>query len=175
MIIIKDSMVLIHLAKIGLLKKSCEYFGKVLIPDLVFNETQKGKDKGLEDALIVEELVADKSIIVVRIRDIAIIEKLRKYGIYRGEAEAVALYWQEKAGLLATDDDNVRKKKVLLDVQTIGSPIIILRLFLSNEIQKSKFEQSISELRKIGWFSNAILDTVLMEGENGRGNRNKIR
>lgn len=50
------------------------------------------------------------------------IAKANAFNIQRGEAEAVALYWQEEADLLATDDDNVRRKKDALRIKTIGTP-----------------------------------------------------
>ena len=31
------------------------------------------------------------------------------------------------------------------------------------EIRK-KFDESLSELRKIGWFSSAVIDKIMMEG-----------
>ena len=40
--IVKDSMVLIHLAKLTVLEKSCNYFKNVTIPDLVLKEIKKG-------------------------------------------------------------------------------------------------------------------------------------
>ena len=52
---VKDSMVLIHLAKITLLEKSCNLF-KVMIPSLVYEETIiDGKRLFKEDALLIEK------------------------------------------------------------------------------------------------------------------------
>ncbi len=38
------------------------------------------------------------------------------------------LYWQESADFLATDDDNVREKRILLELDLIGAPVIIWKL-----------------------------------------------
>lgn len=167
MIIIKDAMVLIHLAKLSILEKSCVYFNKVLIPQAVHQEILEGKEKNLSDAPIILGLVQNKKIIIKQIKDNNLIKKANQFNIQRGEAEAVALYWQEKANIIATDDDNVRKKKILLGINIIGTPVIILKLFKEKIIDENKAEQCISELRKIGWFSSAVLDKILMEVKNG--------
>ena len=165
--IIKDAMVLIHLAKLSLLEKSCIYFKKVVIPTLIHHEILKGKEKGFVDVPIIIDLIKDKKITVKKVNNKSLIKKAEQFNIQRGEAEVVALYWQEKANLIATDDDNVRKKQVLLDLKVIGTPVIILKLYKKKLINKKKAEQCISELRKIGWFNNIIIDKLLMEVKNG--------
>ena len=61
----------------------------------------------------------------------------------------------------------------MLNIEVIGTPAIILKLYKNKIIDKYKIEQSISELRKIGWFSGMVLDKIMMEAENERGNRDK--
>jgi len=161
--IVKDSMVLIHLAKLTLLESSCKYFKKVIIPTEVFNEITKEKEKGFTDAIIIEEIVQNKKIQVIKIENKELIERANQFNIQRGEAEALALYWQEKAEYLATDDDNVRKKSFLLNINIIGTPAIILKLYKEKIVSKEKIKDSLDRLRKIGWFSNIIIDKILME------------
>ncbi len=164
MLVVKDAMVLIHLAKISLLEKSCGYFKEVIAPKLVYDEVMEGLSKGYVDAKVVENLVNERKLRVVRVKDATLVKKANEFNIQGGEGEAVALYWQEKAGLLATDDDNVRKKAILIGVKMIGTLAILLRLKLAKLVDDEKFKGCISELRKIGWFGDAILDKVLMEG-----------
>lgn len=161
--IVKDAMVLIHLAKLSLLEKSCSYFKKAAIPELVYEEVLKGKEKGFPDASIIIELIKSKKIAVKKVKSNALIKKANQFNIQRGEAEVISLYWQEKAGLVATDDDNIRKKKSLLNIEVIGTPAIILKLYKEKLIDRHKAEQCVSELKKIGWFSNSVLDIMLME------------
>ena len=161
--IIKDSMVMIHLAKITLLEKSCEYFKDVIIPKMVYQEIIIGKNKGYGDVKIVLDLIKMNKIKVKDVRDKNLIKKAEEFNIQGGEAEAVALYWQEKGDYISTDDDNVRQKSTLLDIKVIGTPAIILNLYKKNLIEKKKFEESLSTLREIGWFSNTVIDKILME------------
>ncbi len=162
--IVKDSMVMIHLAKITLLEKSCGFFKKVVVPKSVYNEILAGKEKGYEDIKIITDLVGEKKIIVEQVKNKKLIRRAKEFNIQGGEGEAVALYWQDKAGCLATDDDNIRKKSAVLDIKIIGTPAIVLALYKEKLVGKNKFEESLNALRKIGWFSNAVIDEMLARG-----------
>ena len=55
-------MILIHLAKITLLEKSCEYFKKVIISKKVFEEVTLCKEKNYPDIEIIENLIQKRKI-----------------------------------------------------------------------------------------------------------------
>lgn len=160
--IVKDSMVLIHLAKLTILETSCDYFRNVSIPKMVHQEVT-GSGELHPDTVVISNMINKGKIKVRSVKDKKLIEKANQFNIQKGEAECVALYWQENAKFLATDDDNVRKKSVILDIPIIGTPSIMLKLYKEKQIGREKFEESISELRKIGWFSNAVLDKISAE------------
>jgi predicted nucleic acid-binding protein len=165
-LVVKDSMILIHLAKITLLESSCNFFGRVKIPELVFEETVKiGKQRGFEDAFLIEELVRNGTIKTKNVLKKGLVKKANQFNVFGGEAEALALYWQEKADFLATDDDNVRKKKEILGISLIGTPAIILALYQKKIINAEKIKQALQKLKKIGWFSPEIIDRILLEVE----------
>jgi predicted nucleic acid-binding protein len=163
--IVMDSMAVIHLAKLTLLEKCCTYFDRVIIPRLVHREVLAGKKKGCSEVIVIENLIRNKKILVRRVLKKEYLKKANSFNIQHGEAEAVSLYWQEKADYLVTDDDNVRKKRVLLGLRLVGTPAIILTLFIARAIDEVKFKESLEALREIGWFSDAVIDKVLMEGE----------
>ncbi len=166
LLVINDAMVLIHLAKITVLETCCGHFGEMMIPPRVFEETvTAGKKQRHADATLIEALVDQGKIRVKPVAEKALLEKAQAFNIDGGEAEAVALYWQEKAGLLATDDDNVRGKKELLKLRLIGTPAILLSLFNDKKIGAEKTKEAVRKLRKIGWFGGEVLDKVLREVE----------
>ncbi len=167
MVVIKDSMVLIHLAKITLLRKSCELFKSVLIPRRIYEEILKGEEKGYGEVILIKELIEENAISIIKIENSNLLKKANEFNIQRGEAEAVALYWQESADFLASDDNNVRKKSHLLNLKVIGTPVIILNLFRKKIIDEDKTILSIEKLKEIGWFSDFVLDKILMEVKNG--------
>ena len=125
-----------------------------------------GKAKNHPDAIVIQGTISKGMVNVVVVKNTELLQKAHEFNIQGGEAEAVALYWQEKAELLATDDDNVRGKKELLDLNLIGTPAIILKLFKDKKIDAKKAKQSAEKLRKIGWFSSEVIDRIIMEVEN---------
>lgn len=163
--IVKDAMVVIHLAKLTLLAKSCDHFRPVLIPEEVHEEILEGKKKGYEDVGTIEELIRTGKLSIKRVRDKKLLKKAEEFNVQKGEAEALALYWQEDADYLASDDDNLRKKALLLDLKLIGTPAIMLKLYKEKLITKDKLKDSLQGLRKIGWFNNTVIDRILMEAK----------
>jgi len=164
MLVVKDAMVLIHLAKTSLLDAAVDYFEQVSIPSGVHEETVvAGKKHDYPDAEVIAELIDTGRIEVASDIESSLVERANRYNIQGGEAEAVALYWQRDAELLATDDDNVRRKRTVLELDLIGTPAILLELSETAHIDASKATATIDELRSIGWFSTALLDTVELE------------
>ena len=158
MLVIKDSMVLIHLSKMSILKTTCEFFGNVMIPPAVFKETVViGKKKEYPDAIIVDELIKKKLIVVKKIKDNKKLKFIQKYGLGLGEAEAVVLYHQENADYLFTDDDVCREYRGILNIKILGTPAIILLLFKNKKLTKTKALESINLLSEIGWFENELI------------------
>lgn len=162
---VKDAMVLIHLAKLTLLEKSCEAFGKVMIPELVYKEAVSG-GKGAEDSLLIGSLIRKGRIEVKKAKE-SLVKRLAELNIHGGEAESVALYWGAKAGFIASDDSNVIRKRDILGISLIGTPAIVLHLYRQNLIGREKVRMSVRKLREMGWFSGTVLDKILLEAEHG--------
>ncbi len=163
-LLIKDAMVLIHLAHSSVLSESCNFFGKVMIPSYVEDEVvKKGKKNNHADAIVIEKEIKGGTILVKEIKNKKLIKKANEFNIFGGEAEAVALYWEEKADLLATDDDNVRRKKDALLLKIIGTPAILLALYKNRKISNEKMLAGIKRLREHGWFNSVVLDKLILE------------
>ena len=151
-------MILIHLAKMQILTDSCRHFGNVLIPPKVYEETViNGKKKDHPDAVIIEQAVTSEMIKIKEIEDKKKVDNLRIFGLHLGEAEAVALYFQERAQFLATDDDTCRRNRILLGIKIIGSPAIVIMLFRNSLITRSKALDCVSALESIGWFDTEVI------------------
>ncbi len=164
MLVDKDSMILIHLAKISVLETSCGFFEEVIIPRKVWKETvEVGRKKNYPEAALIEEMIEKDGIDVVDVEERDLIDRANKFNIQGGEAEAVALYWERDADILATDDDNVRSKAVHLGLNLIGTLPVLVKIFKADKIDEDKVEHSLDLLEDIGWFSNAVLDKTRME------------
>ncbi len=141
-----------------ILTDSCRYFGNVLIPTKVYEETViRGKEKGHPDALIIEDTISSNLIKIKEVKNKKKIESLRIFGLHLGEAEAVALYFQEAAQILVTDDDTCRRNRIILGINIIGSPAIVLALFRKNLIDRYKALDCVSALDTIGWFDAEVI------------------
>jgi len=162
MLIVKDTMVLIHLAHTGTLEAACKAFRKVVIPEQVYQEVNAGKESHGEDVGAVDQMVKSGAITISKARR-ELVSKANAFNIQRGEAEAVALYWQEDADLLATDDDNVRRKKDALRIKIIGTPAILIRMIRDGAVDREVYLNAVRHLRKAGWFSSIIYDTMMAE------------
>lgn len=151
-------MILIHLAKMQILTDSCHHFGDVLIPMEVYEETViNGKEKSHPDALIIEQAITSDLIKIRKIKNKKNVDNLRIFGLHLGEAEAVALYFQEKAQFLATDDDTCRRNRIILGINIIGSPAIVIMLFRNAFIPRNKALDCVSSLATIGWFDTEVI------------------
>ncbi len=158
LLVIKDSMILIHLSKMSILESACQFFKQVLIPPTVFEETVvKGKEKEYPGVITIENLIKRNLIIVKKIKNKEKIKSIQKYGLGPGEAEAVVLYHQENADFLFTDDDVCREYRGLLNVNILGTPVIVLILFENKKITYLKAIESIDLLSEIGWFENELI------------------
>lgn len=161
MIVVKDSMILIHLAKMHILTDSCQHFGDIIIPTKVYEETViEGKKKGHPDALIIEQTINSNLIRIKEIENKDKVDTLKLFGLHLGEAEAVALYFQEKAQFLATDDDTCRKNRIILGLNIIGSPAIVLMLFRKALITRNKAIDCVLALDTIGWFDTEVMNEM---------------
>lgn len=161
--LVKDAMVLIHLAKTSHLAESLDRFDPVLVPPGVLDEVLVGKAHGHADAVLVEDQVDAGRLTVVPVQDEDLAHRARQLGLQGGEAEAVALCWQEDVGRLATDDDNVRRKEALLGLEIVGTPAIMLTLFREGRVDRVRFLAGLDALERVGWFHPAVLDRVRRE------------
>ena len=166
MLIVKDSMILIHLAVGGVLKESCLLFERVIIPNQVHKEVvEKGIKNRHPDAFIIQKLEKEGYIKVVAVTEADLMEELKNYGLRGGELEAVTLYMQEKADLIASNDDKVRKLRIILDLDLISSPEIIFMLAKTKRISKDKAVDCLDALKRIGWFTTNVIDSIQAEVE----------
>ena len=164
MLIIKDSMVLIHLAVGGVLREACMMFGQVMIPNAVHGEVvERGIEANHADAYIVQKLEKEGYIQVVAVTDTMLMDELKKYGLQGGELEAVTLYIQEKADLIASNDDKVRRLRLILNLDLVSSPEIVFLLAKKRVITKGRALECLCELKRIGWFSNIVINSIMAE------------
>ncbi|MEM6767624.1 MAG: hypothetical protein AAF655_21985 [Bacteroidota bacterium] len=101
MVIVSDTSIITNLIQIGELSLLKKIFGKVQIPTKVYHELQK-----LPNQLRLIDSV--DWIAVVSIEDLSLFNELIQY-LDPGEAEAIVLALETKAGLLLIDERKGRR------------------------------------------------------------------
>ena len=118
---IADTCVLQYLHQVGLLRLLPVLYIKVLVPQAVTVELERGRAQGhrLPDPMLCDWL----SIVEVRVP--ASIVMVRSLGA--GEREALALAMQTQRALLLTDDARARRQARQLGIRLTGTLGVLLR------------------------------------------------
>jgi predicted nucleic acid-binding protein len=102
-IVISDSSTLILLTKSKLINNIIQHF-ELIIPSIVYAETQKGKEKGYIDAYVVEDLVNIGKIKIKEPSKETILQISNQFKLVKGELYAVALCLENKNRVIFMDD-----------------------------------------------------------------------
>ena len=163
--IISNSSPLILLAKINKLNVLEKLYGKITIPQEVYNEVIiKGKHENYSDAALIEkninEFIFVKDIIQEHKKEA---EKLTSV-VGSGESEAIASCIQEKAELLLIDNLEPRKIAQIKGIKCRSTPGVLLEAFKNKIINFYEYESAIKELSKHAWLSGDIVAHFLDVG-----------
>ncbi|NES71201.1 MAG: DUF3368 domain-containing protein [Okeania sp. SIO2D1] len=121
MIIVSDTTPISELAKVEYLDLLPQLFGKVVIPQGVFNELQIGQHPA---AFIVQNLAWLE---VVTVDNQQVVEELQKsFNLHLGESEAIALAEEIGASQLLIDEKAARKVAKARKLPIIGTMGILL-------------------------------------------------
>lgn len=156
--IISNSSPLILLAKINKLDILEKLYGKITMPQEVYNEVIiKGKNENYSDAALIEKSI-NEFIFVRNVTEEHKKEAEKLKGIIgSGENEAISLCIQEKAELLLIDNLEPRKIAQIKGIKYRSTPGILLEAFKNKIIAFSEYESAIKELSKHAWLSGDIV------------------
>ncbi|HKY56141.1 MAG TPA: DUF3368 domain-containing protein [Anaerolineales bacterium] len=156
MIVVSDTTPLIGLASIGRLKLLKILFGKVYIPQAVFDETVTF---GREESIAKTEVSKAAWIHIVEVKDrLAVNVLLDEMDL--GEVETIVLASEMNADWVLMDEKKGRRKLTQLNIPKIGTLGILLKAKQLGLINSLKLE--IENLQNIGFgISQAIIDQIL--------------
>ena len=138
-------------------------FGNVVIAEEVERETTLDT-KLYPDAVRIEESIGKGLVEVKKVKNGKKVNEIMKdFGLGKGEAETIQLYFQENADLLLCDEKKARKVAQILNINLLGTPELVIQLHKREFINKEKAKESIMKLEKIGWFSSSIIFEALKE------------
>lgn len=147
--IVLDSTPLIYLNKVGLSFVFDEF--QTFVPQSVFDEVVVGgKELSQNDAIISEELINSKKILVEKPFGgiLAELEKIGGLGV--GEMQAIALA-KEKNAIAIIDDEFAKGIGELFGVKVHGAFFLIFCMVKSGKLSKKAAVQKIEEMIESGW------------------------
>jgi predicted nucleic acid-binding protein len=164
--IVFDSSTLILLARIDVLDLFLSSFeGDVLIPEKVKVEVLRA---GKEDAESINTYIESNKIRVVKVKSEAIVKKLMDdFSIDIGEAEALTLATEKKAGIVATDDRSAIRACKLLKLEFVTAVSFLIRAEEKRLISKDEGIMKLKRLQSIGRYSKQILDDAARRIQGG--------
>ena len=161
MTIVADASSLILLSKIKLLEKLAER-NRIIVPKKVYEKVAKGKEKGREDAFLVERMIREKKIMLRGAN-----EKLKKdvektFNLHGGENEALAVALENKDTVL-TDDKKCITAAGTLKLNFITSLDVVIAMYKKGRIDKKRAMQSLDELLEYGWYKRGLIEKYRRE------------
>ncbi|PIV69872.1 MAG: DUF3368 domain-containing protein [Euryarchaeota archaeon CG01_land_8_20_14_3_00_38_12] len=146
--IVSNSTPLIWLAKIGKLELLKKFFKTVMIPEAVYDEVvTKEIEAKAHDAFIVENAVKEGCI---KIRKVKGIRKLEKFGLHKGEANAISLAGELKSEILV-DETHARLAAKALNIKPYGTIYILIRALKEDIINYDEYIDLLRGLVKSGF------------------------
>ncbi len=155
--IVIDSSSLILLAKASVLEELVK-IDKFIISNLVYQESVvEGKERGMEDALLIEKLILENKIEVYKVAANAVKGLEKTFGIREGENETLSIGIGKKSRFVITDD---KKSIIVCKIMKIPYMIAIdavIDLYENKKISHEKALQAFDKIKKHGWLSEDII------------------
>ena len=149
MVAVSDASPLVYLAKAGRLSLLRDLFGKVWIPERVYEEVViRGKALKIADASMVDHAVGAWVVRMEIDQDLSerysFLDDNERLGV--GERDALRLCKQLKADLLIVDDKEARRVARILRIKPIGTCGILIQAHSSGLITASEAEEILDDL-----------------------------
>ncbi|MGB9778902.1 MAG: DUF3368 domain-containing protein, partial [Candidatus Bathyarchaeales archaeon] len=147
-----NSTPLIYITKIGLSRVFEELKGeKFTSPSVKREVVDKGKRKGLADAIILEKLFQKDIFKVVKPRNAVFLETLlQTKGLHVTDAEVLATA-KERGGKAIIDDEVARKTAKIYGIPYAGTPYVLVKAISQGLITKREAKQAINDMISAGW------------------------
>ena len=164
--VVSNSSPLIYLTKIGRLNLIKNVYGKIWIPEAVFNEAvTQGKILKITDASIIEEAVG-KWILKERIKaeteiKYAFLDENDKIGL--GEKQALKLCKQLNADIFIVDDKEARRVSRILKINPIGTCGILVQAHRKGLISINEAQEILDNLIKVKFRIDSIVYSSIIK------------
>lgn len=147
MIVVSDTTPLISLLKINSLNILEKLFGKVLIPQAVFDELTVDERFKLE----AEQIMSNKFVSVKPVSNVASVSILKRAtGLDQGESEAIVLTDELKADLLLMDEAKGRTVSNQMGLKIMGTIGILMVAYEEQVLTADEVRECVDGLQRAG-------------------------
>ena len=147
MIVVSDTTPLISLLKINSLNILEKLFGKVLIPQAVFDELTVDERFKLE----AEQIMSNKFVSVKPVSNVASVSILKRAtGLDQGESEAIVLTDELKADLLLIDEAKGRTVSNQMGLKIMGTIGILMVAYEEQVLTADEVRECVDGLQRAG-------------------------
>jgi len=155
---------LIYITKVGLAKIFEELKDEKLTSPHVKSEVvEKGKRKGIPDAVILDKMFTRHVFKIVEIKNRKFLASLLETkGLHITDAEVLVIA-RERDGIAVIDDEVARKTATIYEISYAGTPYILMRAVYRGLITKERAKQAINEMTLAGWRCSLESYTKIME------------
>ena len=159
-----NSTPLIYLSKVGLSGIIEILPDEKLTSTLVKTEVvDKGKQKGVPDAVALEKLFENGVFTLCKPKDKLFLSRLSKTrGLHAADAEVLALA-KEHAGVAVIDDEVARKTAKVYKISYVGTPYILARAISEELLSKEQAKAAVKDMVSSGWRCNVETYAKIIE------------
>ena len=167
MVVVSDASPLIALSKLGRLALLPQMYGRVLIPQAVYEETVvAGSREGHADAIAIDHFVQLGHIVV---QSAALSDDDARWtaDIDSGEAEVIALARDSGADFAIIDNAHARRAARSIGVPLRGTVGVLLEAVSRQKLTILEFELIINEIKDHPefWISQRLCDAALVQAQ----------
>ncbi|MBI4146723.1 hypothetical protein HY489_05295 [Candidatus Woesearchaeota archaeon] len=152
-----DADGLIKLARSGVLSAIIA-FAKCAIPEQVYQEVMKGKEKMYEDAFVIERLIEEKSIKVVKIAS------SDAGGLGQGERSVLALAKKSRFDAVISDDQKFLKVLESEGISYVIPTDMIAVMAMKRRLTKAQAHEALDAIRPFVRESNYLAAKEMIGG-----------
>jgi predicted nucleic acid-binding protein len=159
-----NSTPLIYLSKVGLSGIIGNLQNEKLTSPLVKAEVvDKGKQKGIPDAIALEKLFEYGVFKLCKPKDNLFLSRLSETrGLHAADAEVLALA-KEYAGIAVIDDEVARKTAKVYGISYVGTPYVLARAIFEGGLTKEQAKRAVVDMVSLGWRCNVETFAKIME------------
>ena len=147
-----NSTPLIYLTKAGLSGIIEDLSGdKWTSPVVKAEVVDKGKLKGVADAIVLEKMFANGVFKICKPKDTVFLSRLSETrGLHVADADVLALA-KEYDALAVIDDEVARKTAKVYGVGYVGTPYVLVRAVFEELLTKEEAKQAVKDMVSAGW------------------------